>query len=442
MKKILTIVIAVLGSGCLAGAQTIIKNEKLTKDTDKVTVSFDIETDVKGLPSRRKEIISPYLYSGKDTVFFDKVEVYGKGRFKRERQVNAIKGDRDWALGENQTLKGGTYRYEAQVPLKRWMTDANLGIRRQLVGCACEKYLRDERLASGLALFEEPEVPARRIPDYVLGDVSRQWNFGQDELEIIFKVAKTEIDSTVFDNEVTFGNILTAVDKIFSDPHLKIDKIEIAGYASPEGTRRFNKWLGEGRAKALMNYITSHRPQYGLTEDNFTIRNGEENWQGLRRHLMNSSIKEKEAVLAIMDKDISDEQKKTEIKAIENGAVWKKMLKEVYPHLRCARYLAVYYDSDDDVVERINKANAEIRKGGYLDAYRALSSVSEDARAFNSIGVSLMMQGKFEEAMPWFEKALAAGCLSAQKNIAAINAEYEYEAKQQKIIEEYLKKYN
>ena len=143
-----------------------------------------------------------------------------------------------------------------------------------------------------------------------------------------------------------------------------------------------------------------------------------------------------------MDKQISDEQKKTEIKAIENGAVWKKMLKEVYPHLRCARYLAVYYDSDDDVVERINKANAEIRKGGYLDAYRALSSVSEDARAFNSIGVSLMMQGKFEEAMPWFEKALAAGCLSAQKNIEAINAEYEYEAKQQKIIEEYLKKYN
>ena len=157
---------------------------------------------------------------------------------------------------------------------------------------------------------------------------------------------------------------------------------------------------------------------------------------------MNSSIKEKEAVLAIMDKDISDEQKKTEIKAIENGAVWKKMLKEVYPHLRCARYLAVYYDSTDDVVERINKANAEIRNGDYVGAYQALSSVSEDTRAFNSIGVSLMMQGKFEEAMPWFEKALAAGHLSAQKNIDAINAEYEYEAKQRKIVEEYMKKYN
>ena len=57
--------------------------------------------------------------------------------------------------------------------------------------------------------------------------------------------------------------------------------------------------------------------------------------------------KEKDAVLAIIDKDISDEQKKTEIKAIENGAVWKKMLKEVYPHLRTALYLTVYYGNSD-----------------------------------------------------------------------------------------------
>jgi tetratricopeptide (TPR) repeat protein len=52
-----------------------------------------------------------------------------------------------------------------------------------------------------------------------------------------------------------------------------------------------------------------------------------------------------------------------------------------------------------------------------------------------------MMQGKFEEAMTWFEKAIEGNCPSAQKNIDAIKAEYEYEAQQQKIIEEYLKKY-
>ena len=52
-----------------------------------------------------------------------------------------------------------------------------------------------------------------------------------------------------------------------------------------------------------------------------------------------------------------------------------------------------------------------------------------------------MMQGRFEEAMTWFEKAMKNGCQAAEKNIAAINAEYDYEAQQQKIIDEYLKKY-
>ena len=52
-----------------------------------------------------------------------------------------------------------------------------------------------------------------------------------------------------------------------------------------------------------------------------------------------------------------------------------------------------------------------------------------------------MMQGEFEKAMPWFEKALEANTPSAQQNIDAINAEYEFEAQQKQLLEEYLKKY-
>jgi Flp pilus assembly protein TadD len=118
------------------------------------------------------------------------------------------------------------------------------------------------------------------------------------------------------------------------------------------------------------------------------------------------------------------------------------MLDEIYPHLRCARYLAVYYDSTDDhAVETINEANELIRAGKYAEAYDHVQPAAEDMRAYNTIGVALMMQGEFEKAMPWFEKALEGNCPSAQKNIDAINAEYEYESQQKAALEEYLKKY-
>lgn len=443
MKKLFAAVMMMFGAVLLSDAQTVISNESLTHDGTNVTVTFDIDTDVKDLPSNRKEVIMPYIYNGKDTIYMDVVEIYGKGRYKRERQVNAIEGDKDWELGDNQTLKGEVYHYRAQVPLKRWMNPANLGIRRQLVGCACEKEWGEENITEGVPLFEEPALPARRIPEYVLVDASRAWDFGQDELEIIFKVSKIEIDSSVFNNEVTFGKILAAVDKIFSNPYYKIDKIEVAGYASPEGRPAFNKWLGENRAKALIDYIIEQRPQYNLTRDNFRIRNGEENWVGLRRVVAASDLEHKERVLQIIDdENIPGELKKDKIRWIDRAKTWKQMLKDIYPHLRCARYLAVYYDStNDEAVDIINQANQLIREGKYAEAYEHIKPVDNDMRAYNTVGVALMMQGEFEKAMPWFEKALEANTPSAQQNIDAINAEYEFEAQQKQLLEEYLKKY-
>lgn len=441
MKKIMFMMALVLGAAGSLGAQSKITNDKIEQNGDYVVVTFDVATEDNSIPKNRKEIILPYLYNGKDTLFLDPLEVYGKNRFKRERQEYHIAGDKDWELGENQIMKGEVYQYAAQTNLKRWMKPAQLGIKRQMVGCACEDDMPDEML--GQFAFQEPELPPRRIPSPVLADASRQWEMGDDEMEIIFKVSKIEIDSSVFNNEVTFGKILAAVDKIYSNPNFKVDKIQVAGYASPEGRPSFNNWLGENRAKALIDYIINHRPQYGLTRNHFEMVNGDENWAGLKRLLKGSNIEEKDEVIAIIDDStLAGEQKKTKIKAMDYGRVWKKMLDEIYPHLRCARYLAVYYDSSDDkAVDIINGANEMLRNGLVDEGYEQIMKVQDDMRAYNTVGAALMLQGKFEEAMPWFEKAIEINPQQAKANMDAINAEYKYEEEQRQAREEYLKRY-
>lgn len=194
-----------------------------------------------------------------------------------------------------------------------------------------------------------------------------------------------------------------------------------------------------------IDYIITSRPQYGLTRDNFRLRNGEENWAGLRRLTLASNIPDheiKSITDIIDDASLDNETKKTRLKALDRGRTYRKMLDEVYPHLRCARYLAVYYDSSDDkAVDVINQANQLLREGQYEEALELAMTVSDDFRAYNTIAAAKMMTLDFEGALPWAERALENGSKEAQANIDAINAELQYERIKRQERERYLERF-
>lgn len=407
-----------LALGFSANAQSEISNESMTREKSVVTVSFKIETKKNGIAPKMKEIIKPYIYNGADTLWLEEVTVYGKGRFLRERQVNHINGNKNWTLGENQVMKGTDYTFSQQVQVEGWMTNANLGVCRMVEGCGkCGVFSSAENIAKA-ELFV--------IPEFVLEDLSKHVVAEQENLEIIFKVSKIEIDHTVFNNEVTFSKILAAVDRIYGDKGNTIEKIQISGFASPEGSVKFNTWLGENRAKALIDFIIEQRPEYGLTHNHFEVINGEENWSGLRKVLEQSKMKHKKQIIAIIDDaTLKSEAKKAKIKKLENGRVWKTMVREIHAHLRSAQYKSIFYNAAADKnIDIVNRANAMIREGKYKEAYELALTISNDKRAYNTIGVALMAQGKLKEAMTWFEKAVKENDKAAQKNIDAIVAEY------------------
>ena len=410
--------IAALAVSYAANAQSEINNESMTREKSTVTVSFKVETKNNGIAPKMKEVIKPYIYNGADTLWLDEVAVYGKGRFLRERQVNHINGNKSWTLGKNQVMKGAEHTFSQQVEVESWMTNATLGVCRVVEGCGkCGVFSSAENLTKA-ELFV--------IPEFVLEDLSKHVVAEQENLEIIFRVSKVEIDHRIFNNEVNFSKILAAVDRIYGERGNTIEKIQISGFASPEGGSKFNTWLGENRAKALIDYIIKQRPEYGLTYSNFEVVNGEENWRGLRKVLEQSKMKQKAKVIAIIDDaTLKGEAKKRKIKELDGGRVWRAMVKEIYSELRSAKYKSIfYYAENDNNVEVINRANAMIREGRHQEAYELALTISNDKRAYNTIGVALMAQGKLKEAIKWFEKAVKENDRAAQRNIDAIVAEY------------------
>ena len=88
MKKTMFIMALVLGSVMTLGAQSKITDDKLEQNGDFVVVTFNVETEDNSIPQNRKEVIIPYLYNEKDTLYLDPLEVYGKNRYKRETGVS------------------------------------------------------------------------------------------------------------------------------------------------------------------------------------------------------------------------------------------------------------------------------------------------------------------------------------------------------------------
>ena len=132
------------------------------------------------------------------------------------------------------------------------------------------------------------------------------------------------------------------------------------------------------------------------------LGSGVENWDGLRGWVAASGMEYRDEGLAILDDEDVEGGRKAALMKLEGGKPYRYMLRELYPKLRNACYIAVYYDVlGDRAADAVNAANGLIREGKYDDALALLPAWQEDARAYQSLGVCFMRLGGGEEALGW-----------------------------------------
>ena len=393
-------------------AQNIyVSGESVRRRQGDVEVRFDLKTTPETLKNRYKMELTPYLYRGTDTLRLPPAEVFGKIRYRRERQEQALAGNPRWALSSRQMMEGTPYRYFAAVPYERWMRTASLGIACRTIGCGCDCYDGNKVVAENIRVYVAPTPylsdASAEPAQFEVVDARRRWAFDREEIKVIFPVSKTELLLTEYGNQAALDKIIAGIRKIEGIDTLRLHGVEITGFASPEGSEAFNASLGEGRVKALRDYIRSRAPE--LADEDFELINGVENWEGLRRTVAASDMPGRQKVLDIIDRE-SGEARKRALRQLDGGRPYAYMLRHYYPELRNASYIALYYDVlDDRGADAVNAANAAIREGRYAEALKMLEPYGNDARAWNSIGVCCMMLEREEEAIEWFEKAAEAG---------------------------------
>ena len=116
----------------------------------------------------------------------------------------------------------------------------------------------------------------------------------------------------------------------------EINKIEVSGYASPDGAQALNEKLAQNRQKAAANFLKNdlrkNKVKKGI-ESNITA----EDWAGFQAAMENSNMQDKELVLRVLSMYSDPEEREAQIKNL--SSVYGTIKDEILPALRRSRLI-------------------------------------------------------------------------------------------------------
>ncbi|MGL5228414.1 MAG: hypothetical protein ACRC77_09535, partial [Bacteroidales bacterium] len=164
----------------------------------------------------------------------------------------------------------------------------------------------------------------------------------EKDVTLFFPFNKAIVDSTYMSNR----SGLLKLDSLLHNKRILagIDSLSISAYASPEGAPAYNQQLAARRAAAINEYILQKYPFM----NGYPIRKYPmgENWGGLRKLVLNDLyLPGRSQVLTILNEPIGSVEKENRIKAINDGASWRYIERNMLRFLRGSSFIMLYVDS-------------------------------------------------------------------------------------------------
>lgn len=468
-KRILTLLVlspAMLSPEC-ADAQKVkdirVDSVSIRRHGDYLAVDFCYDLARVKVPSNRAVVLTPRLVNGNDSVDLKSVGIYGRRRYYYYMRNGGgnITGPEEIAYRSKE--QPADLPYHLLVPYSDWMNGAKLTLYRDEYGC-CRKLEKENMIDLATFFMPEPFVP-KMI--YIRPKAEKQKARSlSGQAYIDFPVDKTVIYPDYRRNTVELRKIRATIDSVRADKDIKITKIWLKGYASPESPYSHNRDLAIGRTNALKRYISG---LYSLRGDQIDTDYEPEDWDGLRRKVESSSLPNKYAILDLIDSNLDPDVKEARIKT-RFPEDYRFMLRNWYPALRHTDYrinydIRSYSDINEikkifaespqklslgefyllageykpgspefndvfetavrmypnDEVANLNAANSEIESGNFKAAERFLLKAGHSPEATYARGILAFRQENYPEAQTYLRQAQKEGVKEADEILEEIS---------------------
>lgn len=324
--------------------ESLTENEKLMVGIDNVLLT-ECGSDQLGytmsfallggkLPRQERVYIIPQLIFDEQTSNFPAIEILGSWAYYHDIRTPLDSLDVPDTL-QYRDREAATYQvYQQTVPRELWMGTALLRLLVVRVdGCGTELFREERVLRVPTPIISQKEME----PPVMMATENIQQLRGRAFLS--FPVNVTELDPNFRNNRKELDQLRQTIDSVSNDSTIEIIRIQIKGFASPEGSYELNDQLARGRTSSLTRFIIEHT---NVAPKLFHTSSEAEDWEGLRQFVDTTSmLSNSQKILELIDREM-DPDEKLKLIATTCPDDYKVLAKEAFPQLRHTDYQIDY----------------------------------------------------------------------------------------------------
>ncbi len=222
---------------------------------------------------------------------------------------------------------------------------------------------------------------------------------------------------------------------------MELKNIQIQSYASPDGPMSLNEKLANNREGAADKFVKNNMKKNKVEEykdlDFFKKYVVAEDWEGFKKAMEESNIRDKELILRVLAMHSDPEVREREIKNISSA--FSTIADQILPKLRRSKFIvnADRIGKSDEQIRDLAKSNSAAlnveellysatlfdNNADKLAIYEtAMKQFPNDWRGYNDAGMVLFEMGKVDQAKADFQKAdrLSANNKVVKNNLGAV----------------------
>ena len=351
-----------------------VESLRMERNGGYMEVTMSVVTDGMQVEANRAVLLTPSIAQGADSLALPSIGVYGRTRY-----YQYSRGDEGMLSGPDETVYRAsalpdTVAYRAMVAYEPWMSASRLRLTRRDFGC-CRTLLAEQS-----AVLGGYWLPALA---YVRPTASGEKEFSLSGSAFVdFPVDQTVIYPDYRRNTAELGKIAATIDSVRSDRDVTIRAVCLKGYASPEGSYAHNTYLARERTAALKRHIGR---LYDFDDETIRTDYEPEDWEGLRRYVVNSNLEHRAEILACIDSGMEPDDKDHHLRT-SYPEDYRFLLQHCYPALRHTDYRIEYTVrrySDVEEIKRILRTKPQ--KLSLDEFYLAAQSYEPGSEEFSEV---------------------------------------------------------